>query len=114
MTAADPRVGEIEARLAAATKLGEWETRDNAVVIYDPNGYGAYCLISTTDTKGDAEFIANAPADVAYLLTQLRARDAKLARVEALVKYLDTLAPGDKHYASLIRAAVAAATGDGE
>jgi len=39
---------------------------------------------------------------------------AALDAVEDLAKYLDTLAPGDKHYAALIRAAVTAALGGGE
>ena len=101
MTAVD--LSAIRAQLAGITKLGEWETRGNAVVIYDPNGYGAYCLIATTDTKEDAAFIAAAPSTVAGLL-------GIVERVEALATYLETLADGDKHYARAIRAAI---TGEG-
>jgi hypothetical protein len=39
-----------------------------------------------TFTRGDAEFIASAPADVAYLLTELRKRDDALARDDALTE----------------------------
>ena len=66
MTAVD--LPAIRAQHAAITKLGKWETRGNDVVIYDPNGYGAYCLIATTDTPEDAAFIAAAPSTVARLL----------------------------------------------
>lgn len=145
MTAPDPRLGEIEARLAAATP-GPWVAHDLSDAVYSPDDktgwwwvwqesklpyYGA--VMEPTDRspndgsigvaaiednhtgvqeKADAEFIANAPADVAYLLAELRKRNDALAKVEDLAKYLDTLAHGDQHYARHIRAA--AATGGGE
>jgi len=47
----------------------------------------------------DAELIAAAPTDITALLGAVRA-------VLALASYLDTLAPGDQHYAKLFRAAI--------
>ena len=40
------------------------------------------------------------------LLALVREQQAKLDRLNELVRYLDRLAPGDKHYAGLIRAAI--------
>jgi len=126
VTAPDPRLGEIEARLAAITKLGEWEmTRANDVVIYDPNGFGAYRKVAHADANWDAEFIAHSPGDIAYLLAELRDRDGKLARVEDLIGWLDAASADDEPMyakgkvsaratADRLRAAVAAAKGDGE
>ena len=120
MTAPDPRVGEIENRLNAATP-GPWRVRECSpcadrgrleVNIWDEPGNLLITNWCDDDEfhQPDAEFIAHSPSDVAYLLAELRKRDEALARVEDLAKYLDTLAPGDHHYAKLIRAAV---TGDG-
>ena len=87
MTPPDPRLGEIEARLVA-----------------DVEAYNDHGFIGDNQCMTDRD----------YRLTELRKRDGVIARVEDLAKYLDTLAPGDKHYTELIRAAVTAAKGDGE
>jgi hypothetical protein len=56
---------------AGITKLGEWETtRANDVVIYDPNGFGAYRIIAHADDASDAAFIAAAPSMVTHLRNQ--------------------------------------------
>lgn len=126
MTPSDPRVGEIQERLSAATpgpwQVDEGEIRDedfgNVVGTIWPHG------VPTRQLKlnpTDAEFIANAPADVAYLLAQLQTRDEKLARVEVLCDKADaTVTPDFTGYTcsslstNRIRAAVAAAKGVGE
>jgi hypothetical protein len=85
MTATPERLDAITARLASATNLGLWETtRANDVVIYDPNGFGAYRRIAHAEVRDDAKFIANARADVAYLLDLARKQAAALERVERL------------------------------
>lgn len=77
MTAPDPRVGEIEVRLNAATP-GPWEEFWRGHI----HAKGEVETISVCQTFGpedqihpNAEFIANSPADVAYLLAELRKRD---------------------------------------
>ena len=163
MTPSDPRVGEIQARLDAATP-GPWgwfgntdsksiqlATKDRGrqfIMTFRRWGMqGAQPWFNTNMMMGpasdlpryevcpdaqsrddnrvyradisgikhpDAEFIAAAPADVAYLLAELRDRDEKLARVESVCADWAELADGDKYYASKIRAAVAAANGGGD
>ncbi|HCF99587.1 MAG TPA: hypothetical protein DEV93_03485 [Chloroflexi bacterium] len=133
MTAPDPRLGEIEGRLSKA-EAGPW--------FLDSDGVSIYYVFHNGDTLdrdklaessgADAEFIANAPTDVAYLLTELRKRDDALAAIEKLLdeKYklwaaicgntcskdilgVDHDAIADE-IAAAIRAAVTAAMGDGE
>ena len=140
MTAPDPRVGEIEARLAAATP-GPWEVRtddltDDVDVVHDQEHVSFVASCGHKAQPGiyaDAEFIANAPADVAYLLAELRKAHEALGRVEGVATDLATrgTAIEAKGYngsinsninegrsigylegARLIRAAVAAANGD--
>lgn len=55
--------------------------------------------VVTMDPPAAAAFYANAPTDIAHLL-------GIVDQVESLAKYLDGLAPGDQHYAKLIRAAI--------
>ena len=97
MSAPDPRLGEIEARLAAD------------VAAYNDHGFigGNQCM-----------------TDRAYLLTELRKRDEVIARVEAVLTDRDHSDHCDLYYAWRkdgctcwqwdIRAAVTAAKGDGE
>ena len=80
----DPRLGEIEARLAAATP-GPWRVRECPpctergrleVDIWDEPGnlmVTGWCDDDEFHAP-DAAFIANAPTDIAYLLTELRRR----------------------------------------
>jgi len=63
----------IRERLAAATKLGEWEVRGKDVVIYDPNGYGAHRIVAWVDHAEYTEPIANAPTDLTRLLAAIEA-----------------------------------------
>jgi len=135
MTAPDPRVGEcadclgcpdcgptatkrtleaISHRLSKVSE-GPWTAWDRGIgyEVHSPYGEPINYGHRETFTKGDAEFIAMALGDVYFLLAELRKAHEALARVDTLANYLDVLAPGDRHYASLIRAAVAAANGDG-
>ena len=140
MTAPDPRVGEIEARLSVATP-GPWvEWHENGtpgqLEAYNcPPATGAFLIDYGADwdqKQKDATFIAHTPADVAYLLAELRKAREALTRVEG---FLDN--DEDKLYAAIcrntcgkdiygvdheaiattiatdLRAAVAAAKGDG-
>ena len=121
MTAPDPRLDEIQARLDAATP-GPWE-------IIGGNEYltGIDVAIGSWDEGGirlrDAEFIAMAPADVRYLLAELRKAHEALERVEELIGWIDAASDDNEHMyatgkvsaratAELLRAAVAAAKGD--
>lgn len=73
------RIDEIRARLAAATE-GPWDRRDESRArgparvhlrgAHDPDGY---TLVGVIHSHRDADLIANAPADLAYLLEQVRA-----------------------------------------
>ena len=142
MTAPDPRVGEIEARLSAAS---DWPW---AIDADDFDGYAVFMDDGITwgrayvcnglnqgeyEGKTDAEFIANAPADVAFLLAELRKAHEALARVEALhvSKFYDKWSRKSDQNAgrggwcnecgrfdgdacpTMLRAAVTAANGDG-
>ncbi len=135
MTPSDPRVGEIQARLSAATP-GPWKTirHDLSLYVEAESGEGLQANLGYVGNRpdNDAEFIASAPADVAYLLAELRARDEALGRVEEAAETLETYAKNtrynnhnlERHWearadayeksARHIRAAVAAATGVGE
>ena len=117
MTAPDPRVGEIEARLLDEVWTDMPALTEDEVImhrVYDDEGH---CIAECSDPV-NAEFIANAPADVAYLLAELRKAHEALAAVEKLERRWATLAEGDRYYArrirESIRAAVAAANGDGQ
>jgi hypothetical protein len=97
MTAPDPRLDEIQARLSAATP-GPWETTQAAdeetttwieaangdVLHHDERGYGHMRENFAWMKRADAAFIANAPGDLAYLLAELRKAREALARVEGL------------------------------
>ena len=124
MTAPDPRLNEIQARLSAATP-GPWEHGhhwDSSEWIKGGIGGRKFRPASDTTyewlpTSADAEFIANAPADVAFLLAELRKARESLERVEGLTldpEHYDSRGPSNG-YVSVddIRAAVAAANRDG-
>jgi len=96
VSAPDPRLGEIEARLAAA-RQGPWLVNDEeqtvrvededgkwfGEIMYDRSAEHPTYWVS--EFRPDAEFIANAPADVAYLLAELRKRDAALEAATRLI-----------------------------
>lgn len=84
MTAVDPRVGEIENRLNAASS-GAWTAsheKFGSAVTAGRTRFGPH-VVAQVRTISNAEFIAHSPSDVAYLLAELRKRDEALARVEA-------------------------------
>lgn len=87
MTAPDPRVGEIQARLAAATP-GPWANYgDLTHEVYPSNAHEDEepdNIASEVPRIEDAWFIANAPTDVAYLLGMLRQEQAETARLKAV------------------------------
>lgn len=133
MTASDPRVGEIQARLGKATP-GPWDW-DHGNIRRVLEGKGGEQVLSCAallyPARDNAEFIAAAPADVAYLLAELADRDEKLAAVAVLAeawRYKGEFGWGawqeghgpDQEGAILddasraLRAAVAAANGGGE
>lgn len=84
----DPRVEEIRARLVAATP-GPW-----TVMIPDGEPYWIHSTGQTVLTKGiafgdDAEFIANAPTDIALLLTKLDEAEKENAKLRGVNRALE-------------------------
>ena len=115
----DPRVGEIEARLAAATP-GPWNVyrNDREVNMWVLSGDGSLeCNLGYLGNRpeNDAEFIAAAPADVAYLLAELRKAHEALLLHESFRDLIMALAEKWEmefpSKAADLRAAVAAANG---
>lgn len=107
MTTTDPRVGEIEARLAAVPAKGESQF------------VGLALPVAATTELWNLRQLAR--ADVTYLLAELRKAHEALARVEA--KCVDLESAYKRHpkqpfefglseAAAEVRAAVAAAKGD--
>lgn len=90
-------IEEIEARLAATTP-GPWAARqdfidggcpDNSMTINGSGGHGDYIASVALSYKvqdANTAFIANAPADVAYLLGLLQEQAETLAKVAELHK----------------------------
>ena len=116
MTARDP--GEIEARLAAAA-AAPWriEQHDLSLFVHSADeGLEANLGYVGNRPHANAEFIAAAPADVAYLLTELRKRDDALARVEAEcagAARINSADPNLSEYDRWLRARAAAVRGEG-
>lgn len=121
MTAPDPRLGEIEARLNAANPLGsEWEALTDpgdrkTAPAWIVDADDLEIRLDATYAAGKvAYFIAAAPADVAYLLAELRKRDEMVMGLKAA---LDVASAARKVMIRRVReahAAVAAGTGGGE
>lgn len=103
MTAPDPRLDEIQARLDAATP-GPWETHQDMVRIgfeeleplsvakrvRKPGVTEMHYVVPWVNEVCDQEFIANAPDDVAYLLAELRKARERARRVAAVAtRYRD-------------------------
>lgn len=118
------RIEEIQSRLSKATP-GPWEEHQDVVRIgfeeMEPLSV-VKCVRTSGKTEvhyvapwvnneDDQTFIAAAPADVAYLLAELRKAQDALGRVEGLALKLDRChAAGTPYAGDMIRAAVAAAT----
>ena len=100
MTAPDPRLDEIQARLSAATP-GPWAFDGTEIdTAPDPEGDTpwksimecrvdcmSYCYggsVAMDIGADDRALIQSAPADLAYLLAELRKAHEALARAEAL------------------------------
>ena len=88
--------------LLAGITPGDW--RHERAVMSDVVETTNRVHIASILSQYDAAFIAEAPTAVTRMLAQIDA-------VEALAKYLDGLAVGDRHYAGLIRSAL---TSEGE
>jgi len=107
-----PDLDAIQARVDAATEgpwivfgsLPQWENEED--LSFGPDN--APEVGTVTEGLGNAEFIAHARTDVPALLALVRSQQAKIERVEELVRYLELLARGDRHYAGRIRAALTA------
>ena len=119
MTAPDPRLDEIQARLDAATP-GPWANYGNlghevyAVNAHEDEEPGY--IAEVVHREPDAHFISNAPGDVAFLLAELRKAHEALARVSDWAGrnktgYYDE---AQDDVVQIIRAAVAAANVDGD
>ena len=134
MTAPDPRVGEIENRLAEITP-GPWKAQNLEadhghagifwVSVDRPDEVKTVAEVDANDDGveaiwrfADAEFIAHAPADVAFLLAELRKAREALLPLESFRDLIMALAEKWEadfpSKAARLRAAVAAANGDGE
>ncbi len=76
------RIDEIKKRLAAATP-GPWLKHEAYHVICKVGEalHGIVCRLPPKDT--DADLIANAPADLAYLIERLEAAEALLDAVNS-------------------------------
>lgn len=88
----DPRTEEIRTRLAAATP-GPWHAWDRGIgwEVHEGDGCAQrMCMEINSEFRetfraGDAALIANAPADLAYLLGRIEALEGKNAALEAVV-----------------------------
>ena len=109
MTAPDPRLGEIEARLAKA-EPGPW--------FLDADGVSVYYVFHNGDTLdrdrlaessgADAEFIASTPADVAFLLDLARKQAATLEDLLYIAEHkADHSKPAGRWWAEVIRGTIA-------
>jgi hypothetical protein len=123
VTAPDPRLDEIQARLSAADATDiEWSslpalTDDDVIMfrVYDDEGHA----IAECSDMAVASLAGHAPADLAFLLAELRKAREALAKVDLALDAMDAgvaIRSGDprtkSHTATLIRAAVAAAKVD--
>lgn len=76
MTTIPALLQPLKDQLAAATELGEWEVRGKDVVIYAPNGFGAYRVVAWVDHAEYTPVIAAAPTDQAKLIAAIEAVSA--------------------------------------
>lgn len=128
MTAVDPRVGEIEARLNAATP-GPWAFDGTEIdTVPDPDGDSpwksvmecrvdcmSYCYggsVAMDIGSYDRALIEAAPADLAYLLAELRKRDEALAAVAVLHEPIEALMFSGPHE-RLVKVCAGCGTDDG-
>ena len=95
-------------RIAAATELGEWEVRGKDIVIYAPNGFGAYRAVAWVDHAEYTPVIAHAPTDQAKLIAAIEAVEELCA--DAAEQPATELMPV-RALAGLVRAALTEALG---
>ena len=91
------RLTEIEARLNAATP-GEW-VRINEGVGIVPGGNVVQFLARDIAVK-NAEMIANAPADLRYLLERVRELEAQLHETRIALRFAQIYAENALEYAT--------------
>ena len=89
------RLAEIRARLDAATP-GPWhwgrnESESFCWIMRSHGAYGQYDHHADTRTTDDAHFIAHTPADIAWLLTELSARDSDVEDIYDLRDQVNAL-----------------------
>jgi hypothetical protein len=94
------RLTQIEDRLKEGTAYRPAPHRPVVNTAGDRHGVvdSSGCVVDMCSPAA-AEFYAAAPTDMAALLGAVK-------EVRELANYLDTLAPGDQHYAGLIRSAI--------
>ena len=86
----DDRIAEIRARLDAATS-GPWVEDNGDVMTTGNTHHGPIMVALDCDNEGDAPFIANAPADIAWLLDEVDAARERIALLRAEVDDLDRI-----------------------
>lgn len=84
MTAPDPRLDEIQARLEPALFHAPYIVDGRRVIQANNHPAIAPYMLSDNSMPVIAEFIANAPTDVSYLVAELRKAHEALTRVEGL------------------------------
>ena len=91
----DDRIAEIRARLDAATP-GPWRTLDWAdppmFVVAQPRDSDHWPRLASCGFGGDADLIANAPADIAWLLDEVDALRERVAILRADLEDLEDMA----------------------
>lgn len=109
------RTDEIRARLDAATR-GPWEVDINEpfsqdiVGIVGPSGY--VLLLEDQEetecpvTEADADLIANAPSDLAYLLSECDRKDAENAELKNRLTESDNLLADHAEECAVLRKAL--------
>ena len=86
-TSSQDRLTEIRARLDAATP-GPWERHPSEPWIYVRRGPFTVNIIGTqlraAQQHGDADLIAHAPADIAWLLAEVERLEKRVAMYEVV------------------------------
>lgn len=83
------RLAEIRARLDAATD-GPWEATPNDRILGQPRPeHAGERAVAEALLSVDADLIAHAPADLAFLLSELEAAQTRLDAVEMLAQRME-------------------------
>ena len=89
----ESRIEEIEARLAAADQ-GQWRMDDTVLGTYIlSGGYGkVWPIIAKCSHEPDADLIANAPADLRWLTSEVRRLREALSEITRVTGLADAQA----------------------